>query len=129
MSTNRYIDKLKARLANEADRRMQLQALLDDQIARNRTLLAELVELEKDAARWRYTQQNYYFETGPHDTDGDWRGYSVGVLKYVDDPSIIYGHPKGKRQLPLNHCIEGRGDTLQEAIDEALWGTHEEHLA
>lgn len=41
MSTNRYIDKLKARLANEADRRMQLQALLDDQVARNRALLAE----------------------------------------------------------------------------------------
>jgi len=41
MSTNRYIDKLKARLAKEADRRMQLQALLDDQVARNRALLAE----------------------------------------------------------------------------------------
>lgn len=41
MSTNRYIDKLKARLAKEADQRMQLQALLDDQVARNRALLAE----------------------------------------------------------------------------------------
>ena len=46
MSTNRYIDKLKARLAKEADQRMQLQALLDDQVARNRALLAE-----RDAAR------------------------------------------------------------------------------
>ncbi|MFP5338934.1 MAG: hypothetical protein ACLGIW_10675 [Gammaproteobacteria bacterium] len=41
MSTNRYIDKLKARLAKEADQRMQLQALLGDQVARNRALLAE----------------------------------------------------------------------------------------
>ena len=40
MSTNRYIDKLKARLANETDRRLHLQALLDDQVARNRALLA-----------------------------------------------------------------------------------------
>lgn len=41
MSTNRYIDKLKVRLAKEADQRMQLQALLDDQVSRNRALLAE----------------------------------------------------------------------------------------
>ena len=41
MSTNRYIDKLKARLAKEVDQRMHLQALLDDQVARNRALLAE----------------------------------------------------------------------------------------
>ena len=41
MSTNRYIDKLKARLAKESDQRMQLQALMDDQAARNRALLAE----------------------------------------------------------------------------------------
>jgi hypothetical protein len=41
MSTNRYIDNLKVRLAKVADQRMQLQALLDDQVARNRALLAE----------------------------------------------------------------------------------------
>ena len=41
MSTNRYIDKLKARLANETDRRVQLQWLLDDQVARNHALRAE----------------------------------------------------------------------------------------
>lgn len=46
MSTNRYIDKLKAQLANEANRRMQLQALLDDQVARNRALLAERNEMK-----------------------------------------------------------------------------------
>jgi len=48
MSTNRYIDKLKARLAKEADQRMQLQALLDDQVARNRALLAERDRLRED---------------------------------------------------------------------------------
>ncbi len=47
MSTNRYIDKLKARLAKEADQRMQLQALLDDQVARNRALLAERDAVER----------------------------------------------------------------------------------
>lgn len=41
MSTNRYIDKLKARLAKEADQRMQLKALLDYQVSRNRALIAE----------------------------------------------------------------------------------------
>lgn len=49
MSTNRYIDKLKARLAKEADQRMQLQALLDDQVARNRALLAERDALLRQA--------------------------------------------------------------------------------
>ena len=50
MSTNRYIDKLKARLAKEVDQRMQLQALLDDQVARNRALLAERDELKSELA-------------------------------------------------------------------------------
>lgn len=52
MSTNRYIDKLKARLAKEADRRMQLQALLDDQVARNRALLAERDAILLQARIW-----------------------------------------------------------------------------
>ena len=50
MSTNRYIDKLKARLAKEADQRMQLQALLDDQAARNRALIAERDRLKEALA-------------------------------------------------------------------------------
>ncbi len=50
MSTNRYIDKLKARLAKEADQRMQLQALLDDQVARNRAILAERDRLKEALA-------------------------------------------------------------------------------
>lgn len=53
MSTNRYIDKLKARLAKEADRRMQLQALMDDQVARNRALLAERDALIARSAKWK----------------------------------------------------------------------------
>lgn len=51
MSTNRYIDKLKVRLAKEADQRMQLQALLDDQVSRNRALLAKRDALAKAAQR------------------------------------------------------------------------------
>lgn len=53
MSTNRYIDKLKARLAKEVDQRMQLQALLDDQVARNRALLAERYALKQLLAETR----------------------------------------------------------------------------
>lgn len=60
MSTNRYIDKLKARLAKEADQRMQLQALLDDQVARNRALLAERDALAKDAERYRWLRRAGY---------------------------------------------------------------------
>lgn len=41
MSTNRYIDKLKAQLAKEIDKRMQFQALFENQVAGNRALLAE----------------------------------------------------------------------------------------
>lgn len=61
MSTNRYIDKLKARLAKEANQRMQLQALLDDQVARNRALLAE-----RDALAIRIYNSGYM--AGHHDT-------------------------------------------------------------
>ncbi|RRV38660.1 hypothetical protein EGJ12_08290 [Stutzerimonas stutzeri] len=50
MSTNRYIDKIKARLAKEAGKRMQLQALLDDQVARNRAILAERYRLKEALA-------------------------------------------------------------------------------
>jgi len=57
MSTNRYIDKLKARLAKEADRRMQLQALLDDQVARNRALLAERDALRSALERFYNANQ------------------------------------------------------------------------
>jgi len=53
MSTNRYIDKLKARLAKEAGKRMQLQALLDDQVARNRALLADRDALKQLLAETR----------------------------------------------------------------------------
>jgi hypothetical protein len=75
---------------------------------------------KKDAARYRYQQHPEYFTCGPYDTDGDWQGFSVGILKYVDDPRARYSDPPYKRQLPLNQCIEGRGDTLEKAIDAAL---------
>lgn len=73
------------------------------------TLRQQLAERDADAERWRYTQHPDYICCGPYDTDGDYCGYSVGVLK----------HANGK-QLSLNHCIEGRGDSLGEAIDAAL---------
>lgn len=57
MSTNRYIDKLKARLAKEADTRMQMQALLDDQVARNRALLAERDALRSALERFYNANQ------------------------------------------------------------------------
>ena len=57
MSTNRYIDKLKARLAKEAGQRMQLQALLDDQVARNRALLAERDALRSALERFYNANQ------------------------------------------------------------------------
>lgn len=55
MSTNRYIDKLKVRLAKEADQRMQLQALLDDQVSRNRALIAERDALAERLAEARFS--------------------------------------------------------------------------
>tara|TARA_Y100000815_G_scaffold176204_1_gene160426 strand:- start:4169 stop:4528 length:360 start_codon:yes stop_codon:yes gene_type:complete len=51
MSTNRYIDKLKAQLAKEIDKRMQFQALFENQVAGNRALLAERDAAQKDAER------------------------------------------------------------------------------
>lgn len=66
-------------------------------ILKNRKLVA-------DADRWRYTQQEGYFCC-----NGGSDGVSVGVLKY---------DTKGE-QLPLTHCIEGRGNTLKIAIDNA----------
>lgn len=79
-----------------------------------KALRAENEELHKDALRWRYTQREGYFECGPFDTDGDYCGHSVGILKYTDAPG------GRRRQLPLNQCVEGRGDSLEEAIDAAL---------
>jgi hypothetical protein len=66
----------------------------------------------KNAARWAYTQQSGYFECGPFDSDGDWRGYSVGV-----EPLDADGEPTHSN---LSGCVQGRGDTLEEAIDDAL---------
>lgn len=77
-------------------------------------------EYKKDALRWRYTQQEGYFVCGPYNTDGDFSGYSVGVLKYEYDSKARYSEPAYMRQLSLNKCIEGRGKTLKSAIDRAL---------
>ncbi|UTC25377.1 hypothetical protein P7_187 [Pectobacterium phage vB_PcaM_P7_Pc] len=58
---------------------------------------------KKDAERWRYLQQEGYFSTRG---DGE---VAVGVLKFDNG-----------RQLPLTHCIEGRGSSLKCAVDKAL---------
>lgn len=93
MSTNRYIDKLKARLAKEADQRMQLQALLDDQVARNRALLAERDAAQKDAERL------------------DWLDGYVVSAESEDAGKIAFSSIRGA----LRECVDA-------AIDAALQG-------
>ena len=66
----------------------------------------EIDKLKPDALRWRYTQQTGYFQCGPFTTDGDWDGYSVGVQMAPN--------------TPINKCVAGLGNTLQEAIDNAI---------
>lgn len=61
---------------------------------------------QMDAARWRYTQRPGYFVCGPYRVDGDWCGYAVGI------------QPTPKTSL--HKCVQGRGNTLAEAIDNAL---------
>lgn len=97
MSTNRYIDKLKARLAKEAGKRMQMQALLDDQVARNRALLAERDALVKDAERYRWLRM------------ADWWNSQLCVIR---DPK--------QQAKPGTDCPSR--DRLDEAIDAALQG-------
>lgn len=62
-----------------------------------------------DAERWRYTElEGYFFIVGLDDV-------CVGVLKYK--PMEMF--PSGREQLPLDQCIEGRGKTIKEAVDQA----------
>lgn len=97
MSTNRYIDKLKARLAKEADTRMQLQVLLDDQVARNRALLAERDGLAKDAERYRWLRM------------ADWSSSPLCAIR----------NPK-QQAKPGSDCPSRY--RLDEAIDAAMQG-------
>ncbi|HBS81047.1 MAG: hypothetical protein CMK99_13450 [Pseudomonas sp.] len=138
MSTNRYIDKLKARLAKEADQRMQLQALLDDQVARNRALLAERDDLLRQV-----------------ETLTDWYSNSLNVINEVTAalPGVQYMDPpdggdvsvpeqvrrmakdaeryRWLRHADLDALAEAnwgpdgevyRGDAFDQAIDAALQG-------
>jgi hypothetical protein len=84
---------------------------LEAQILQLKTELQEddIRSLKEDAARWRYTQQKGYFVCGPCRTDGDWGGYSVGI--------------QPTNMTPIYKCIQGRGETLQEAIDMAIAST------
>ena len=93
MSTNRYIDKLKARLAKEVDQRMQLQALLDDQVARNRALLAE-----RDALAIRIYNSGYM--AGHHDTvEGQFTDiHSSEMANYhADEVSELFAALQGEQ--------------------------------
>lgn len=84
--------------------------------AEKRSFATPVTADAEDAARWRYTQQKGYFFIRP-DADVD-NNFSVGVLKHKEDPRAHYSDYK--TQLGLNECIEGRGATLAEAIDNAL---------
>lgn len=61
--------------------------------------------LERDAARWRFTQLKGYFVYGPFGTDGEWSGYAVGIQSKGNTPG---------------ESILGRGNTLKKAIDRAI---------
>ena len=115
MSTNRYIDKLKARLANEADRRMQLQALLDGQVARNRALLAE-----RDAARMRVKELDllfgrYLLAMKAAVIDEEQRGAEQGMR-------WIYNSLAGPGELPAEDEIDAQAffDREIKQINEAM---------
>lgn len=75
-------------------------------------------EDSKDAMRWRYTQSDGYFST--HDIDG----FCVGIAKYLNVPR--HASLSGVSPVSLNNCIEGRGKTLKEAIDQAILNNIEE---
>ena len=115
MSTNRYIDKLKARLANETDRRMQLQALLDDQVARNRALLAE-----RDAARMRVKELDllfgrYLLAMKAAVIDAEQRGAEEGMR-------WIYNSLAGPGELPPDDEVDAQAffDREIKPINEAM---------
>jgi len=93
MSTNRYIDKLKAQLAKEIDKRMQFQALFENQVAGNRALLAE-----RDAARLRIKELDllfgrYLLAMKAAVIDADQRGDEEGMR-------WIYNSLEGPGELP-----------------------------
>lgn len=115
MSTNRYIDKLKARLANETCRRMQLQALLDDQVARNRALLAD-----RDAARLRVKELDllfgrYLLAMEAAAIDADQRGDEEGMR-------WIYKSLAGPGELPAKGEIDAQAffDREIKPINDAM---------
>jgi len=89
MSTNRYIDKLKARLAKEADQRMQLQALLDDQVARNRAILAEQDALRKDAERYRWLREQEAVDGMAILPIGKWVKPAMLITTPFDSPEMV----------------------------------------
>ena len=135
MSTNRYIDKLKARLAKEADQRMQLQALLDDQVARNRALLAErdarLLQIDT-LAEWYSNSLDVINEItaalpGAHYMDPP-DGGDVSVPEQVRRMAKDAERYRWLREFidqspqAIEHLACSDGDLIDDVIDAALQG-------
>ena len=76
--------------------------------------MKQQTNIELDAKVGEYIRQKHFFMTG-----GDYR-WSVGTLKFVKDLSCHYSTPKHRKQLPLTSCVEGRGDSLYNAIVNAI---------
>ncbi len=69
-------------------------------------LRAKLEAAERDAGRWRYTQQKGYFCVGPTYDNSGIPCWVVGI--------------QWSNKAPINKCIKGEGETLAAAIDAAL---------
>lgn len=135
MSTNRYIDKLKARLAKEVDQRMQLQALLDDQVARNRALLAErdaLLRQVDTLAEWYSNSLDVINEItaalpGAHYMDPP-DGGDVSVPEQVRRMAKDAERYRWLREFidqspqAIEHLACSDGDLIDDVIDAALQG-------
>lgn len=75
--------------------------------------MKQQTNIELDAKVGEYIRQKHFFMTC-----GD--SWSVGKLKFVKDLSCYYSTPKHRRQLPLTACVEGRGNSLYNAIVDAI---------
>lgn len=70
-------------------------------------------ESERDAARWRYTQRPGYFVVYKDDST-----VAVGIEPKI--PPLTHWRDHRKFHPGLTNCVQGRGRSLAEAIDNAL---------
>jgi hypothetical protein len=108
MSTVRYIDRLKAELAKQTDKRMQFQALFENQVTQTRALLAERDALKKGAeqARMRVKELDllfgrYLLAMKAAVIDADQRGDEEGMR-------WIYNSLEGPGELPPEDEIDAQ---------------------